>query len=119
MDPFARRQMWDVIAAVSEQRSVVLTTHSMEVGRHHSPVYETNVLQKININLISEECKERLSNLFTSNNKEIFHNAYVEHSNNIDKIRQNTLSLIFESLDGIFIPLFLHSFPCFNINSGV
>ena len=32
MDPFARRQMWDVIAAVSEQRSVVLTTHSMEVG---------------------------------------------------------------------------------------
>ena len=30
MDPFARRQMWDVIAAVSEQRSVVLTTHSME-----------------------------------------------------------------------------------------
>ena len=40
MDPFARRQMWDVIAAVSEQRSVVLTTHSMEVGRHYSPVYE-------------------------------------------------------------------------------
>ena len=30
MDPFARRQMWDVIAAVSEDRSVVLTTHSME-----------------------------------------------------------------------------------------
>lgn len=31
MDPFARRQMWDVIAAVSEDRSVILTTHSMEV----------------------------------------------------------------------------------------
>ena len=31
MDPFARRQMWDVIAAVSEKKSVVLTTHSMEV----------------------------------------------------------------------------------------
>ena len=30
MDAFARRQMWDVIAAVSEDRSVVLTTHSME-----------------------------------------------------------------------------------------
>jgi ABC-type multidrug transport system ATPase subunit len=30
MDPFARRQMWDVIAEVSEDRSVVLTTHSME-----------------------------------------------------------------------------------------
>jgi ABC-type multidrug transport system ATPase subunit len=30
MDPFARRQMWDVIAAVSEKRSVILTTHSME-----------------------------------------------------------------------------------------
>lgn len=31
MDPEARRQMWDVIAAVSENRTVVLTTHSMEV----------------------------------------------------------------------------------------
>ena len=30
MDAFARRQMWDVIAAVSEERSVILTTHSME-----------------------------------------------------------------------------------------
>jgi len=30
MDAFARRQMWDVIAAVSADRSVVLTTHSME-----------------------------------------------------------------------------------------
>ena len=39
MDPFARRQMWDLIAAVSEQRSVVLTTHSMEVCRQHSPVF--------------------------------------------------------------------------------
>ena len=30
MDAFARRQMWDVIAAIGEKRSVILTTHSME-----------------------------------------------------------------------------------------
>jgi ABC-type multidrug transport system ATPase subunit len=30
MDPEARRNMWDVIAKVSETRTVVLTTHSME-----------------------------------------------------------------------------------------
>jgi ABC-type multidrug transport system ATPase subunit len=30
MDPEARRHMWDVISHVSEARSVVLTTHSME-----------------------------------------------------------------------------------------
>lgn len=30
MDPYARRQMWDVISAVSKQRCVILTTHSME-----------------------------------------------------------------------------------------
>ena len=31
MDPEARRHMWEVIASVSQSRSVVLTTHSMEV----------------------------------------------------------------------------------------
>lgn len=31
MDPEARRHMWDVISAVSCDRSVMLTTHSMEV----------------------------------------------------------------------------------------
>ena len=31
MDPEARRQLWEVIAEVSDQRSVVITTHSMEV----------------------------------------------------------------------------------------
>lgn len=30
MDPEARRQMWNVISAVSQNRSVILTTHSME-----------------------------------------------------------------------------------------
>lgn len=30
MDPYARRKMWDVIAKVSKNRTVVLTTHSME-----------------------------------------------------------------------------------------
>ena len=30
MDPEARRLMWDVISRLSESRSVVLTTHSME-----------------------------------------------------------------------------------------
>lgn len=30
MDPLARRNMWDVITAVAEDKSVVLTTHSME-----------------------------------------------------------------------------------------
>ena len=32
MDATAKRQMWDLINQVSAQRSVVLTTHSMEVG---------------------------------------------------------------------------------------
>jgi ABC-type multidrug transport system ATPase subunit len=31
MDPEARRNMWEVITKVSESRTVVLTTHSMEV----------------------------------------------------------------------------------------
>lgn len=31
MDPLSRRHMWDVIATVSGDRSVILTTHSMEV----------------------------------------------------------------------------------------
>lgn len=30
MDPTAKRQMWDLINTVSKQRSVILTTHSME-----------------------------------------------------------------------------------------
>lgn len=30
MDPMARRHMWEVITAVSEDKSVILTTHSME-----------------------------------------------------------------------------------------
>ena len=30
MDPVARRFMWDVIASISKERSVILTTHSME-----------------------------------------------------------------------------------------
>ena len=32
MDPEARRHMWDVISAVSKDRSVMLSTHSLEVG---------------------------------------------------------------------------------------
>lgn len=31
MDPEARRQMWSVIGSVSNARTVILTTHSMEV----------------------------------------------------------------------------------------
>lgn len=31
MDPEARRHMWEVIAQVSEDRSIIITTHSMEV----------------------------------------------------------------------------------------
>ena len=30
MDPSARRKIWDLIARISENRSIVLTTHSME-----------------------------------------------------------------------------------------
>lgn len=30
MDPVARRKMWELISLIGEQRSVVLTTHSME-----------------------------------------------------------------------------------------
>jgi ATP-binding cassette subfamily A (ABC1) protein 3 len=40
MDPEARRHMWDVIAAVSKDRSVLLTTHSMEVRSHR---YATSI----------------------------------------------------------------------------
>ena len=32
MDPEARRNMWNVISRLSERRTVILTTHSMEVG---------------------------------------------------------------------------------------
>ena len=30
MDPVARRKMWELISAIGEKRSIVLTTHSME-----------------------------------------------------------------------------------------
>jgi len=33
MDATAKRQMWDLINKVSVQRSVVITTHSMEVSK--------------------------------------------------------------------------------------
>lgn len=36
MDATAKRQMWDLINQVSTERSVVLTTHSMEVSNDNA-----------------------------------------------------------------------------------
>lgn len=48
MDPEARRQMWNVISSVSENRSVVLTTHSMEVSASaHQPTHALTTTDRI------------------------------------------------------------------------
>ena len=46
LDPASRRQVWEVVEAVKEGRSVVLTTHAMDeadhlctrIGTHHPAV---------------------------------------------------------------------------------